>query len=173
MTRIQVCIHRIVVVSTCRLTVYNNLVEQKIYKYKTYLYGVKKERRWWKWVVLAKTQVVMLKTWLVKVGATWWWWKYEPRIRVQGFKLRTMAMRSRAFMGDARKSSVTMLKIWPTPLRIRTSPINRTRNVHSPVPAGSIFPLGFNAPVLCTLLIYFFLSFFSLSLCYFLWGGGV
>ena len=37
-------------------------------------------------------------------------------------------MRSRAYTGDAGKSSVTMLKIWPTPLRIRTSPINRTRN---------------------------------------------
>ena len=38
------------------------------------------------------------------------------------------SMRSRAYTGDAGKSSVTMLKIWPTPLRIRTSPINRTRN---------------------------------------------
>ena len=35
-------VHCIVVVSTCHLTVYNNLVEQKIYNYKTYLYGLKK-----------------------------------------------------------------------------------------------------------------------------------
>ena len=37
-------------------------------------------------------------------------------------------MRSHAFTGDAGKSSITMLKIWPSPLRIRTSPINRTHN---------------------------------------------
>ena len=36
------------------------------------------------------------------------------------------SMRSHAFMGDAGMSSVTMLKIWPTPLCIRMSPINRT-----------------------------------------------
>ena len=35
-------LHHVIVVSTRRLTVYNNLVEQKIYKYKTYLYGLKK-----------------------------------------------------------------------------------------------------------------------------------
>jgi hypothetical protein len=35
---------------------------------------------------------------------------------------------SRAITGDAGKFSVTMLKFWPTLLRIRTSPINRTRN---------------------------------------------
>jgi hypothetical protein len=36
---------------------------------------------------------------------------------------------SRAITGDAGKFSVTMLKFWPTLLRIRTSPINRTRNL--------------------------------------------
>jgi hypothetical protein len=35
---------------------------------------------------------------------------------------------SRAITGDAGKSSVTMK--WLTPLRIRTSPINRTRNIN-------------------------------------------
>ena len=40
-TKIRVCVRR-VVVSTCCLTVYNNLVEQKIYKYKTYFYGVER-----------------------------------------------------------------------------------------------------------------------------------
>ena len=44
-----------------------------------------------------------------------------------------------AITGDARKSSVTMLKIWPTPLHIRTSPINRTRNYYSHSGTTNIF----------------------------------
>ena len=48
-------------------------------------------------------------------------------------------MRSRAYTEDAGKSSVTMLKVWPTPLRIRTSPINRTRNLPPPTTIHHIF----------------------------------
>jgi hypothetical protein len=61
-------------------------------------------------------------------------WKYEwkEHKRQQNAKDNGKAylyyLRSRAITGDAGKFSVTMLKFWPTLLRIRTSPINRTRN---------------------------------------------
>jgi hypothetical protein len=97
--------------------------EEKTAKAYDTVWGCRRYREWWHALVASVVATVLYygseMTWAMEHTQN----NESTQSRDNG---KTPNLESRAITGDAGKSSVTMKS--RTPLRIRTSPINRTRN---------------------------------------------